>query len=1137
MKKKIGILGSTGSIGENTVKIIQNNKKDFDVVFLSTNKNVKKLLKQSTLLKPKNVIIFDKKKYTKYKKKFINKNIKVFNSFNEIKKKTLKKKIDYIMCAITGLAGLDSTLNCIDITKNVAIANKESIICAWNLIEKKLIKNKTKFIPVDSEHFSIWSLLKNESINSVEKVIITASGGPFLNYKLSKLNNVKPKEAIKHPNWRMGKKISIDSATLMNKVFEIIEAQRIFKIDINKFDILIHPNSYVHSIIKFTNGQIKILAHDTDMKIPIFNSIYQDELKKIDTNKININILNDLEFKKVNLSKYPSVKFLNKINNKNTLFETVLISANDELVSLFSENLIKFLDINRNLMKIIKIKKFSKLISKKPKNISDIINLSKEVRLKTRKLCIRWLIKMKILIKILIILSFTLFSANSEIIKVIEVQGNSRVSNETIKVFSGIEINQDVSRKQLNNVIKNLFETNYFKDVSITVDNNILYIKVLENPIIQSLIFDGIKNKRILKILSEQVEMKEKKSFVEVKVKLDEQKITNILRTNGYYFSKVSSKLKNNDNNTVDLIFDIDLGTKAFIKKISFIGDKKIKDNKLKKIIVSEEAKFWKFISPNKFLDLKRIKLDENLLYNYYRNKGYYNVSIESSSAKIINDTDFELIFNINAGKKYYFGKIDLVIPLDYSIDSFKNITEVQKKLEGKVYSLNKIKKILDKIDDIALTKEFEFINAKYDEILKDDKIYLTIKLEESEKYYIERINIYGNYITAEHVLRNSLLVDEGDPFNEILVNKSINEIKSRRIFDKVNKSVSDGSSNKYKIININVDEKPTGEISAGAGTGTSGSTVSFGIKENNYMGDGIKLNTNVSVSDTGLRGNISINNPNYKNSDKSLITNIEATQIDQMTKFGYKSTKTGFSIGTLFEQYDDIYFSPNISNYLETLKTSSAASDAKKKQKGEYFDSNFNYGLTLNKLNQNYQPSAGFKSSFYQTLPIYSDDLSIVNSYDFAKYYSPNENAILSFKFLVQSINSLSGDDVRISKRLYLPHRRLKGFEFGKVGPKDGNDFIGGNYASSINFATTLPGLLKDLENFDFSFFVDAGNVWGVDYSDIIDDNSKIRSSTGLAVDWLTPIGPLSFSFAQPITKADTDKTETFRFDIGTTF
>ena len=389
MKKKIGILGSTGSIGENTVNIIQNNKKDFDVIFLSTNTNVKKLFKQSSILKPKSVIIFDEKKYLKYKKKFTNKKIKVFNSFKDLKKKSLKSKIDYIMCAITGLAGLDSTINCIDVTKNVAIANKESIVCAWNLIEKKLIQNKTKFIPIDSEHFSIWSLLKNESIHSVEKVIITASGGPFLNYKLSQLKNVKPREAIKHPNWRMGKKISIDSATLMNKVFEIIEAQRIFKIDINKFEIFIHPKSYIHSLIKFINGQIKILAHDADMKIPIFNSIYEKKIKKIHTKKIDINLINNINLTKVSLARYPSIKILNKISNKNTLFETVLISANDELVDLYIKNKITFLEINKFLLKILKFKKYSNLTNKMPKKISDIINLSEEVRLKTRKVCIR----------------------------------------------------------------------------------------------------------------------------------------------------------------------------------------------------------------------------------------------------------------------------------------------------------------------------------------------------------------------------------------------------------------------------------------------------------------------------------------------------------------------------------------------------------------------------------------------------------------------------------------------------------------------------------------------------------------------------------------------------------------------------
>ncbi len=745
--------------------------------------------------------------------------------------------------------------------------------------------------------------------------------------------------------------------------------------------------------------------------------------------------------------------------------------------------------------------------------------------------------KMKILFKILILVTLLIHPVNSEIIKEIKVDGNKRISSETIKIFTELNINNDYNLNQLNDVVKKLYSTNYFKNIKISVLKNVLFISVIENPIVQTLKFEGIKNKRILEVLRDKTLIKEKSPFLENKVKRDVEIVNNILRTNGYYFSNVQSKFIENENNTIDLIFDIELGEKAFIKKITFIGDKKIKDNKLRKIIISEEAKFWKFISNKKYLDINRIKLDENLLYNFYKNRGFYNVKIDSSSAIIINETDFELIFNINAGKKYYFGDVNLSIPNDYSNDSFSKITNVMNNLKNEIYSLQKIKKILNKIDEIALTKEFEFINAKYDEVIVGDKINLNIKLEELDKFYVEKINVYGNYITNENVVRNLLVVDEGDPYNKILVNKSINNIKSRRIFKSVNKTVDAGSSNNLKIINITVDEQATGEISAGAGAGTSGQTLSFGIKENNYLGTGVNVNTQFSFSDTGIQARITTNNPNFKNTDRSLSTSVQSSKTDQMSRFGYKTSKTGFSIGTNFEQYEDIYFSPSFSNYFESLKTSATASDAKKKQKGDYFDSNFNYALTLNKLNQNFQPTAGFRSTFSQTLPIYSDDYSIENRYDFAKFFSPNDNAILSFRFLAHSINSLAGDDVRVSKRLYIPSKRLKGFEYGRIGPKDAGDYIGGNYATAINFATTLPGLLNDLEDIDFSFFVDAGNVWGVDYNSSIDDNSKIRSSTGLAVDWFTPIGPLNFSFSQPITKASSDRTETFRFDIGTTF
>ncbi len=387
MKKKIAILGSTGSIGKSTLEIIKKDKKNFDVLLLSTNKNIRELSKQQKIFKPKYLFINDLKSFIKFKKENKNKT-KVFNNYNFIKK-IFKKKIDYIMSSISGIDGLKPTLDVIPFTKTIAIANKESLICGWNLIQAKIKKNNTKFIPVDSEHFSIWSLIKNVN-EDIEKIYITASGGPFLNKNKGDLKKIKPQDAIKHPNWNMGKKISIDSSTLINKVFEVIEAKKIFNLNLNQFEILLHPDSYVHAIVKFKNGLTKILIHDTDMKIPIFNSIYLNEKKNYISNSLNLKKVNNFNFKKINLKKFPSVNILkNFIKIKNSLYETVLVAANDELVNLFLKNKIKFLDITKILIMIINLKEFRKFRSIKPLNFKQIFKLNEHVRLKTKSLCVR----------------------------------------------------------------------------------------------------------------------------------------------------------------------------------------------------------------------------------------------------------------------------------------------------------------------------------------------------------------------------------------------------------------------------------------------------------------------------------------------------------------------------------------------------------------------------------------------------------------------------------------------------------------------------------------------------------------------------------------------------------------------------
>ena len=388
MKKKIIILGSTGSIGMTTIKIVLKNKKIFDVILLTANKDYVKLLSQAKTLKCKNIIVFDKENFFKAKIINKNKNIKIFNNVKDFLKNQ-KNKVDYTMCAISGISGLEPLIDIIKITKNLAIANKESIICGWNLIQKKIVKYNVKFIPIDSEHFSIQSLIKNNKNMEIDTIFITASGGPFLKTPMTQFKNISAKKATKHPNWKMGKKISVDSSTLMNKVFEIIEAQRIFKLPISKFKILIHPKSYLHSIVKFHDGTSKLLIHDTSMMIPIFNSLFNDDsTKKLKTKKINLNIINNLNLSNVDLLRFPMVKILKMMPNNISLFETVLVSANDCLVDLFLNKKIKYQDIYKNLKKILKLSEFTKLKSSKPKNVLQIIHLSKYVALKTKSLCV-----------------------------------------------------------------------------------------------------------------------------------------------------------------------------------------------------------------------------------------------------------------------------------------------------------------------------------------------------------------------------------------------------------------------------------------------------------------------------------------------------------------------------------------------------------------------------------------------------------------------------------------------------------------------------------------------------------------------------------------------------------------------------
>ena len=747
----------------------------------------------------------------------------------------------------------------------------------------------------------------------------------------------------------------------------------------------------------------------------------------------------------------------------------------------------------------------------------------------------------KYLIKILLSFFIYFVSASAESINTTEISGNKRISNESIIVLGQINLNDKFDENKLNDILKNLYETNFFSDVVLSVENKILKINVVENPIIENIEITGIKNKKLLEDILENTQLKDRMSFTENLLKKDIDFIKNIHKSAGYYFvDVVSSVNKNNDLNSIRLKLDVIQGQRAKINEIFFIGDKKIKDKKLLEIIASEEHKFWKFISQKVYLNEDIVKLDTRLLENYYKNQGYYDVEVLNSFAELNDEASFKLVFNINAGKKYFFNELSLNLPEDYEEKDFKDIKKIFKKLKGKKYSLDSVEEILTEIDKIASLKLYDFIDASVKENIVDtNKIDFIFNLKDSKKYYVERINIFGNFQTIEEVIRNNLVVDEGDPLNNVLYNKSIDKIKNLGFFNEVNSEVVNGSNENLKIINITVEEQPTGEISMGAGYGSSGSTIGAGIVEKNFLGKGINLNTNFELTEESLKGQFIFSKPNFNYSENTLNTSFKALTTDNLEDFGYKQSETGFSLGTTFEQYENLFFSPEVALTLEDLETNSNASSNLKKQEGKYEDFYFNYGLNYDLRDSIYYPTTGTKTSFFQTIPIVSDNSEISNTFIFTKYKTLNDSAgmVGRMSLYLRGVNSIGDDDVRISKRAYVPYSRLRGFEKNKVGPIDNEDYIGGNYVSTLNFSTNLPGFFTTVENIDFSYFVDVANVWGVDYSDTIDDSNVVRSSTGLALDLKTPVGPLTFSFTQPITKKSTDKTESFRFNLGTTF
>ncbi len=740
-------------------------------------------------------------------------------------------------------------------------------------------------------------------------------------------------------------------------------------------------------------------------------------------------------------------------------------------------------------------------------------------------------------IKVLII--FFIFSgagvANETVNKII-INGNQRISDETIKIYGEIDLKKKINENEVNKILKNLYSTNFFENVDVSFSNNVLKIVLKEYPIVNQLILIGEKNNSIKKQIKKNISLKEKRSFIKANLSNDLETIKTLYSSIGYNFPKVEAKIKNLEGNNLDLIIEIERGKESRIASIKFIGDKKIKDKRLKDIIASEEHKFWKFISRNTKFNKNLVNLDLRLLQNYYKSLGYYDISINSNSAEILESGDVNLIYSIEAGTRYVIQKISTNLDPTFDNKLFLELNKEYKKFIGEYYSPFKIQKLLESIDRLIEKNNLQFVEHNVEEILDGENIAIKFNIFEGEKILVERINVIGNNITNEAVIRGELLLDEGDPYTQIKLDKSVAKIRSRNIFRNVSSKVSKGTENNLKVIDINIEEKPTGEISAGAGVGTNGGSFGVSISENNWLGKGKKIKFELEVDEESLAGDIQYLDPNYNFLGNQISYNLFSKNNDKPDQ-GFENTLVGFGINTKFEQYKNIFTSLGLSASYDDLQTLSSASSALKKQSGEFTDLSGSYGFSYDTRDRAFMPTNGAITSFKQSFPFIADKSSISNTLSSSIYRTISEDIIGASKFYFSAINGLDDDDVRISKRNFLSTKRLRGFKKGMIGPIDGKDHVGGNYASALNFEANLPKILPEDTNMDVGIFLDFGNVWGIDYDSTLDDSNKIRSSTGVALNWSSPIGPMTFIFSQNLSKADTDETESFNFNLGTTF
>jgi len=742
------------------------------------------------------------------------------------------------------------------------------------------------------------------------------------------------------------------------------------------------------------------------------------------------------------------------------------------------------------------------------------------------------------LIRSIIIFFIILTNVTFAEIKKITIVGNARVSSATIESLVDKKI-INIDTIYINNLTKKIYDTDFFSDVKISFNQDVLTINVSENPIVNFFYINGVKDSDLDQV-NKIITLKENSIFSSSKLKKDIEATREFLNASGYYQASITPEVIKIDNNQINLIINIDKKEISKIKNIYFIGNKYFSNSQLLDVITSTEDGWWKIFSSSA-LSEQRIEYDKQLLKDFYKSKSFYDAQIESAFASIDKNNKFTLTYSINSGKKYKFGDYDIKVSglalKEVDINEIKNISN--KLLKNEFYSPLTINKINKQITDFLETKRYGNFEINIQDLkVADDKINIIVQLNEGQKSLVNKINIKGNTITEEKVIRDNLVISEGDQLNSSKVKKSIDNVKSKQLFSKVDYKIEDSEKKNFKDLNLFVKEQPTGSISAGVGYGTNGGLLEASVNERNFLGQGINLNFTGRLSSDVIRGELSFVDPNYKNSNKELAASL-FSEVDDYSNSGYQNKRAGTRFGTKYEIYEDIFFRPNLGVQFDKLEVTGTASSLLRSRQGDFVTTSLGYNFSYDQRDSKFSPTSGSIIYFDQNIATFFSDIPTVQTGVGATFYKElfSEKFIGSAKARLANVVAFNDKDVKLSDRIFASASDIRGFEQRGLGPVDSGDHIGGNNLATLSLKSTFPNPIPENLRATTFLFLDMGNVWGADYSSSISDSSKLRTSTGIALDLMSPIGPLSFTYSVPLSKASTDKEQNFLFNIGSSF